>query len=232
MKIKIYKYDPAVDAAPYYIEHDIPYKEKMTMLEAIVYVHENFEAVNYDYSCHGRMCGRCAVMLDGTPALACSTPLKDADHTIEPLKGMTVIRDLVVDKSDLDDRLSKQYTRVRTEPIKAEEIDNFDGAKAKTIYEVVNCTRCGMCDAVCPAKEADPDKYVGPATMTAVAFRFYDSFDQADRVLEAVSNGMYHCIMCGKCDQVCPRPEIRHVDMWTELRAEAVKRNLKPSYAA
>jgi succinate dehydrogenase/fumarate reductase iron-sulfur protein len=232
MKIKINKYDPATDAEPYYIEHDVAFKEKMTLLEAIVTVHENFEAVAYDYSCHGRMCGRCAVMLDGVPSLACSTPLKDADHTIEPLKGMTVIRDLIVDKSDLDDRLSKQYLRVRTEPIKEEEINDFDGEKAKIIYNVANCTRCGICDASCPARAATPDQYVGPATMTAVAFRFYDSFDQADRVLEAVSKGMYHCIMCGKCDEVCPRPEIKHVEMWKALRAEAEKRSLKPSYAA
>ena len=87
MKIRISKFDPAVDAEPYYITYDVPFKEKMTLLEAIVYVHENNEAVNYDYSCHGRMCGRCAVMLDGIPSLACSTPIIDSSHTIEPLKG-------------------------------------------------------------------------------------------------------------------------------------------------
>lgn len=231
MKIKIFKYDPAMDANPYYIEHEVKYRDKMTVLEAIVSFHENSEAVNFDYSCHGRMCGRCAVMVDDYPVLACSTPITNDDHTIDPLKGMTVIRDLIVDKSDLDDRLSKQYTRVRAEPIKAEEINVYDGQKAKRIYGIVNCTRCGLCDAVCPAHAEVPDEFVGPATMTAVAFRFYDSYDQADRVLEGVSKGMYHCIMCGQCDEVCPRPEIQHIEAWTDLRAAAEKRGLKPSYS-
>lgn len=231
MKIRIFKYDPAVDAEPYYIENEVPFKEKMTLLEAIVYTRENFEAVNYDYSCHGRMCGRCAVMLDGVPSLACSTPLKDAAHTIEPLKGKTVIRDLIVDKTDFDDRLSKQYNRIRTEPIKVEEINNFDGAAAKIIWDDVNCTRCSCCDAACPVYQTMPDQFVGPATMLAVYFRDKDTFDQADRVVEAVSKGLYHCTRCGICDQVCPRSEIKHVDHWNELRAEAEARGLKPSYA-
>lgn len=105
-------------------------------------------------------------------------------------------------------------------------------ANADILYNVSNCTRCGCCDAICPAKEVSPSEYVGPATMTAVAFRYYDGYDQADRVLEAVGKGLYHCILCGKCDEVCPRPEIKHVEMWKELRAQAEAKGIKPSYAS
>jgi len=231
MDIRIKKFDPAVDPEPYYINHEVPFKEKMTLLEVIVYVHENFEAVNYDYSCHGRMCGRCAVMLDTIPALACCTPITNESHTIEPLKGHTVIHDLIVDKHDLDEKLSTQYLRVRTEPITADQINDFDGAAAKKMYDVVNCTRCGCCDAYCPVYQTNPDLFVGPASMVAVYLRHKDSYDQADRLLEAVSKGIFHCTLCGQCDDVCPRPEITHVEMFTELRAEAEKRGLKPSYA-
>ena len=121
--------------------------------------------------------------------------------------------------------------RIRTEPIKEDEINNFDGADAKIIYDIVNCTRCGSCDADCPVYQMHPDTFVGPATMVAVAFRYYDTYDQGDRVLEAVSKGLYNCTLCGKCDQVCPRPEIKHVDMWKELRVQAEEKGLKPSYA-
>jgi succinate dehydrogenase/fumarate reductase iron-sulfur protein len=231
MQITIKKYDPALDPAPYNVTKEVPYKDKMTLLEAIVYFHENHQAVAYDYSCHGRLCGRCAVMLDGTPSLACCTKLEDGDHTIEPLKGHPVIRDLVVDKRDFDDRLSNQYVRLRTEPIKPEEVDKFDPAAAQTIYSMVFCTRCGSCDAACPVFSANPDQFVGPATLLAIAHRHLDSYDQADRVLEAVSKGLYRCIMCGRCDQVCQRYEIKHLEAWTMLRREAERRNLKPSYA-
>lgn len=231
MNISIFKYDPSVDAQPYYAKYDVPYKDKMTVLEAITYAHEHGEAVMFDYSCHGRYCGRCSVMLDGEPVLACSTPLTDADHTIEPLRGMRVIRDLIVDRSDFDDRLSKQYQRIRFQPVKEEEIDNFDPAAAAKIYNMVDCTRCGVCNAGCPVFNMSPDKYVGPATMLAIAYRHLDSYDQADRVLEAVNAGLYRCIMCGKCDEVCPRYEIEHVKAWQMLRDAAEERGLKPDYA-
>ncbi|NLI91010.1 MAG: succinate dehydrogenase/fumarate reductase iron-sulfur subunit [Peptococcaceae bacterium] len=231
MKLKIFKYDPAMDAESRYIEHEVPFKDKMTLLEAIVWVHENKEMIAFDYSCHGRMCGRCAMMLDGTPVLACCAPITNKDHTVEPLKGHTVIRDLIVDKSAFGDRLSKQYQRIRTEPIKPGEINKFDAAVAPTIYDMANCTRCGVCDAGCPVLAEKPSQYAGPATMLAIAYRFLDSYDQADRELEAVSKGLYHCIMCGNCDKVCQRFEIKHVEAWKMLRAAAEKRNLKPSYA-
>ncbi|CDX03970.1 Fumarate reductase-like FeS protein [Desulfitobacterium hafniense] len=231
MKIKIFKYDPAVDVAPRFIEHEVPHKDKMTMLEAVVWVHENKEMVAYDYSCHGRMCGRCAMMLDGVPTLACCTPIDDKAHTIEPLKGMTVIRDLIVDKSSLSNRVSVKYQRVRTEPIKEDEIDKFDKAAADTLYDMVNCTRCGCCDAGCPVVQSAPGEYAGPAVMLAIAHRHLDSYDQADRVVEAVGEGLYKCIMCGNCDKVCRRYEIKHVEAWQMLREAAEKRGLKPSYA-
>lgn len=231
MKIKMFKYDPAIDAEPYFIEKEVPFKDKMTLLEAIVYFHENHLEIAYDYSCHGRMCGRCAVMLDGVPKLACCTKLEDKNHTIEPLEGHRIIRDLIVDKSDFDDRLGKQYLRIRTEPITTDEQHKFDPEAAPVLYNMVNCTRCACCDAACPVYKEMPDKFVGPATMLAIAHRHLDSFDQADRVLEAVSKGLYHCILCGMCDNTCQRYEIKHVEAWKMLREAAEKRGLKPSYA-
>lgn len=231
MKLRIYKFDPAVDAAPYYLEGEVPYKDKMTLLEAIVWFHENIQEIAYDYSCHGRWCGRCAVMLDGEPKLACCTPITDGEHTIDPLRGFTVIRDLMVDKHDMDDRLSKIYQRVRTEPLKPEDVNNFEPTYKDDLYNTITCARCGLCDAACPIYQQMPDQFAGPSAMLAIAFRYMDPYDQADRVLEAVSNGLYHCILCGKCDQVCQRYGIEHVKAWKMLREAAEERGLKPSYA-
>lgn len=232
MNIKIFKYDPATDAAPRYVEHEVPYKEFMTVLEIITYVHEECEAVSFDYSCHGRQCGRCSVMLDGTPVLACCAVVDDSDHTIEPLAGMPVIRDLVTSRTKFDDRLSGLYTRVRVEPFRPEDVPNTEvSAISETLYNMSNCTRCGACQAACPVYASMPDKYAGPAAMLATAYRFLDPYDQADRTLEAVSMGLYRCIQCGICDQVCPRVEIDHLGAWATLRSSAEARGLVPSYA-
>lgn len=230
MKITMFKYDPAVDAKPYYVTGEVEYTDKMTLLQCIVAFRENVQDVAFDYSCHGRMCGRCAVMLDGVPALSCSTPITDADHTIEPLKGQTIIRDLIVDKKDYHEKLSQQYQRIRIEPITAETVAYPKEAGDK-LYEMVMCMRCGMCDAACPMMAQKPGEFAGPATLFAIAHRHVDPYDQADRVTEAVAKGLYHCIQCGMCDNVCQRFELKHLDAWKMLREAAEERGLKPSYA-
>ncbi len=62
----------------------------MTLLQALVYINENCEELAYDWSCRGRICGRCAMMLDGVACTACTAPLTDDPHTVEPLEGFPV----------------------------------------------------------------------------------------------------------------------------------------------
>ncbi|MDR0514222.1 MAG: 4Fe-4S dicluster domain-containing protein, partial [Coriobacteriaceae bacterium] len=213
MKLSVYKYDPATDAAPYYVSGQVEYREQMTLLEALQEFHENIEPVNFDYSCGCRLCGRCAVMANGQPVLMCVTKAEDRDYKIEPLKGYPVIRDLIVEKSSFDDKLSGYFKRIRVEPFTEETIvpKNYDPSVREPLYTIEFCCRCGVCDAACPVVATKPNEYVGPAGMLAIAYRFYDPLDQGDRVMEAVSEGLYHCIMCGMCDTVCQQQDIKHV---------------------
>lgn len=233
MKITVFKYDPATDSEPYYISGEVPYKEKMTGMEALMYFHENIAAVNFDYSCVCRLCGRCAMMLDGVPCMICVTPIEDKDHIFEPLKGYPVVRDLVVDKTAMDNQLSGIFDRVRVEPYNEEtiHIKNYDDSTTQTLYALEFCARCGVCNAACPVLAAKPTEFIGPAGMLAIGYRHLDQLDQGDRVMEAVSKGLYHCIQCGMCDTVCAQQDIDHLGVWKLLRSAAEKRGLKPSYA-
>jgi succinate dehydrogenase/fumarate reductase iron-sulfur protein len=235
MNISICKYDPAVDAKPYYVSGEVPYTENMTALHALKEFSETVEHVNYDISCRGRICGRCAMMLDGIPTLVCTYKLENRDHTFEPLEGYPVYRDLIVDKHALDDQLSGIYNRIMIEPYTEENYSvnekNGEPAKWDTLYEIEYCCRCGVCSTACPVHSKFPDLYVGPSAMIATAYRYLDPLDQGDRVMEAVSNGLYHCIMCGTCDIVCPQEDIKHVEAWQMLRDAAKARGIKPSYA-
>jgi len=233
MKIDVLKYDPAVDAKPYHVTGEVAFREKMTALEALVEFNNGVEAVNLDYSCACRLCGRCAVMLNGTPTLICVTPIEDKDYTYEPLKGFPVVRDLIVDKASFDDKLSGIFNRVRIEPFNEQTVvpASYDPAVRDPLYHMEFCCRCGVCNAGCPAMASFPDEYIGPAGMLAIAYRHLDPLDQGDRVMEAVNNGLYRCIMCGKCDELCQQQDIAHVEAWQMLRDAAVARGIKPSYA-
>lgn len=225
MKIKFSKYDPTVDTAPSQVTVDVTYKDKITVLEAMQFAHE-ITPIAFDYSCHGRACGRCAVMYDGKPVLACITPMTNAPHTIEPLSGYTVIRDLIVDKSEAHADLTQRYRRVTGRTYSENDITkpgSFDMTVNTQVNAIEWCCRCMVCAAGCPAYKADPSAFIGPTAMLAIAYRYYDPFEEADlRIIEAVQGGLWNCIMCGQCDYLCPQKEIKRVSqIWKDLRAAA-----------
>lgn len=227
MNITVRKYDPTVDPEPYYVDYEVPKTEDMTVLEAIMYIDENLEPLAYDHSCRGRLCGRCAVMLNDQPCTACTKSIEGSDNTIEPLNNVPVIRDLVVDKSAMQDRISRISRRQRTTELTMEDMDKvFDHEASVRIDAAARCARCLVCNAACPVLNTTPGQYIGPAGMVALAMRNYDPNDEGDRVAEAVKEGMWNCIMCGNCDVVCPAQDIEHVTMWTALREQATARGL------
>jgi succinate dehydrogenase/fumarate reductase iron-sulfur protein len=233
MKLKIQKFNPQIDPEPYYVEGDVEYRENITALDAVYLFHTNHEPVNFDYSCGGRICGRCSVMIDGVPALLCMKILDDSSHTIEPLAGFPVIRDLVVDKSSFEEVMTNLSNRVMLEPITKETLVPEGFAYSAEAEELLCygelCCRCGMCQVICPAAQANPDAYAGPAEMYAIGYRHLDWYDQGNRIAQAVSAGMYHCIMCGRCTEVCAY-NVPHLKMWELLRGKAKEQNLVPSY--
>ncbi|MDR0349935.1 MAG: 4Fe-4S dicluster domain-containing protein [Coriobacteriales bacterium] len=232
MNVQILKYDPSVDTEPHYADYEVPYKEHITVLEVVSYIYENLDPVAFDYSCRGRVCGRCAMMLDDEPVMACYTPIsEERDIRLEPLRGYPIIRDLVVDKSTLHSRLSGFSNRVRHKPLTDGEIDRvYDPTVVEKVNALEWCCRCGCCQSSCPVlmTEGGQGAYAGPAGMAALGLRFYDPNDEGDRVIEAVSEGLFSCILCGKCDEVCPASEIEHVELHRQLMDEAETRGLKP----
>lgn len=236
MNVKVLKYDPSRDQEPYFVSGEVPFKERMTALEILQYFHENVCAINFDYNCACRLCGRCAMMINGIPGMACVTKVEDKDYIFEPLKGYPVIRDLIVDKTNMENRLSSIYNRTRIEDITAETfsapVEKFEPEHRDDLYAMEFCARCGACTAACPIASAKPDEYIGPMGMIAYAYRHYDPLDQGDRIVQAVSSGLFRCIECGMCDTVCAQHDIHHVEIFRSLKDVARKRNLVPSYAS
>jgi fumarate reductase iron-sulfur subunit/fumarate reductase (CoM/CoB) subunit B len=227
MKLSIQKFDPSIDREPYYKDYEVPWEEYLTALAAFVYIDETIEPLAHDFSCRGRNCGRCSVMVDGEPVTSCTKVLTDAPHIIEPLKGVPVIRDLVVERRAMQDRISRISLRERANQLT---IDDVMAPVPYETYEKLDgferCSRCLVCNASCPVRDTMPDRYIGPAGMVAIALRHEDPYDEGDRITQAVQEGMWNCIMCGKCDEVCHTLEIDHVGTWQKLRDEASIRKL------
>lgn len=226
--LHVKRYNPAVDDAPYVTSHDVPWKEFLTVLQALQYVNEHYEPVNFDYSCRGGLCGRCGVCLDGRPVLACYVTLEPGEHTVEPLAGFPVIRDLTVDRSGFTRRLDDAVVAVVSEKDMAvspvipyekywEELDRLQ-----------KCRECGNCVSVCPVWNQGSAHYAGPAAFGQMYLRANDGLDEADRVLQAVDAGVFSCLRCGMCDNVCPIG-IQHVQAHTWLCDRAQERGIEPA---
>lgn len=242
IKAKVYRYDPNVDSEPYYKEYDVEWHEWMSVLEVLRFIHEEFEPMAFDYNCRGGSCGLCTMKVNGTPVFACETPVQEnEDILIEPLDRFPIIRDVMVDKRPVLARtLSIQPTFNRATPMVNPATMDKDAFLSSAILQ--QCRECMICMTTCPAIETYGfDEYAGPYILTRIAQRYYDDREgmSQERLRTAVNEGLFKCILCGTCTEVCPKGSILkldeysysfidHVKYFTAMREDAEASGMKP----
>ncbi|NIM46004.1 MAG: hypothetical protein GTN80_09485, partial [Nitrososphaeria archaeon] len=169
VKATVFRYDPERDAKPRYETYTVPYSEDLTMLGVLRYIYEKYDgSLAFNFECRYGSCGNCAVMVNYRPILICKTPAQK-EVVIEPLPNLPVIRDLVVDRSSLDEAITRirpfleRVTPPKREP---EELK----PQQYEIYKMMSrCTRCLNCLSVCPPASAARNEYSGPAVMVELS---------------------------------------------------------------
>jgi len=231
---KITRFDPSVDTEPQVKTYQVPWKKYLTGLEVLHYINENIEPLEFDYCCRSSLCGRCSMLIDGEPKLACWTPLKVGEHTFEPLPGFPVIKDLVIDHSHIMTKMVETGLAVETiDPIDSNNLPKIPYDLYWNTLEKLNmCRECMCCYAVCPPLQEENkwNSFIGPAAMSQIGLRFLDPKDQRDRATQAALSGIFDCTLCGKCDEVCPA-FIPHKAVFEALQKAAAEKGLKPKDA-
>lgn len=198
-RVKIFKYNPETDEKPTYVEYEVPVWERMKVLEVLQYVRENYEPIAFRYGCRSKLCGTCAVLVNGRPVLACDCDVEEY-MVIEPLPGFKIIRDLVVDLSPLDVKLEflrpgiKPKPKIRQIPVEAIE-------KCR-IYS--DCIYCGVCMSACPVVRTAEEEFLGPAPYYYIGRYQYDPRDTTNRLKEFFEGGVFNCLSCYLCEENCP----------------------------
>ena len=233
---KVYRFDPSTDAAPRYESYDVNIDEDdagiVTGLQVLQEINLHVTPVAYESSCYCGICGRCAMLIDGEPSLACMTRILPGEHTFEPLAGFPVVRDLVVDT----DKAYAQFLDSKAEVQTVNPIDHFKAFDYDFYWEVLDrmqsCRECMLCYSACPAlnEQGKWGKFVGPGAMMQIGLRILDGRDESDRVLQAVTSGLFQCTMCGKCSDVCTA-HIDHLGVMQLMRDLATARGLVPADA-
>ena len=146
----------APDSAPYWeaFEYDGPADTSVAgVLEYINYHDDIINAegrkttrIDFECSCLQGVCGGCAMVINGVPALACETfpkDLKAPELTLRPLRKFPVLRDLVVDRTSIHENLTKTSICIG-EYQPSGDPDHFHQ------YTAAKCLKCGLCLEVCP----------------------------------------------------------------------------------
>ena len=127
---------------------------------------------------------------------------------IEPLKGLPVQRDLMVDQEKFFSayRAVKPYL-INEEPAGPKERRQSQ-AEREAIDDPTKCILCASCYSACPVIREKNQDFLGPAAVLNAARFVFDSRDKglAARLPALDSpNGVWACENKFRCTEVCPR---------------------------
>src|SRR3989442_30062 len=100
--VKIRRFNPEVDTEPHWESYEVPVQPGDRLLNLLTYVKGYVDGtLTFRRSCAHGICGSDAMRINGVNRLACKVLVKDINPekpiTVEPIKGLTVLKDLVVD---------------------------------------------------------------------------------------------------------------------------------------
>jgi succinate dehydrogenase iron-sulfur subunit len=133
---------------------------------------------------------------------------KDGEVTVEPLRNVRVLKDLVYDV----DRLLWQKIKavepwLQPDGVRSEREHLLADEQLRPVRNAMRCYYCGLCDEGCSVIPFD-NTFLGPAALTK-AYRFvFDPRDDARaHRLQALGEprGIWDCVHCFEADEHCPR---------------------------
>lgn len=200
--IKVRRFDPESGKESYWATYQVPYVATMTVIEALEYMWDNGKYISFRANCREFTCGSCAMIINGEPKLACNTLLEN-NMTLEPLTRYPLIKDLVVDTS----RVKEKIRDIKYWPETGDRERDFTVTKevSEDWHEIYSrCIECYCCLEVCPMSSSEESKFDGPMHMLHLARAGRHPLDSADRVKQASKRGIWACVSCFECANVCP----------------------------
>ncbi|MFF3243414.1 succinate dehydrogenase iron-sulfur subunit [Streptomyces sp. NPDC002870] len=209
---RIRRFNPEVSAEAQWQDFEIEIDPKERVLDALHKIKWDVDgSLTFRRSCAHGICGSDAMRINGKNRLACKTLIKDINPekpiTVEAIKGLTVLKDLVVDMEPFFQAFrdvmpflvtsGNEPTRERLQS--AEDRERFD--------DTTKCILCAACTSSCPVFWND-GQYFGPAAIVNAHRFIFDSRDEAgEQRLEILNDkdGVWRCRTTFNCTDACPR---------------------------
>ena len=211
LTVKIKRYNPETGAAPSWQQYQSvadPMDRVLDVLQKVKW--EQDETIGFRRSCAHGVCGSDAMRINGFNGLACRILVKNLPSdviTLEPILGLPVIKDLIVDmKPFFDHYKSVLPYLINNDPPPTTERLQSPTERAR-YDESTKCILCACCTTACPPFWGD-QKYVGPAAIVNAHRFIFDSRDQgAAQRLDILNDaeGVWRCRTVFNCTSACPR---------------------------
>jgi succinate dehydrogenase / fumarate reductase, iron-sulfur subunit len=208
--LRIRRFNPDRDRHPWWGEYTVRAEASDTVLGAlntVQWYHDGTLALRR--SCNHGICGSDAMRINGRNRLACKTLLSAVGYNIkvEPLIGLPLIKDLVVDMGPFfaQYRAVKPYL-INDEPPPGRE--RLQSPEERARYDdSTKCILCAACTTSCPSFWAN-ERFLGPAAIVQAHRFIFDSRDRGAQERLMVLNedtGVWRCRDIFNCTEACPR---------------------------
>jgi fumarate reductase iron-sulfur subunit len=213
IEIDVLRYRPEQEAEPAWQRYRLPFSDDLSVLQALLQIKDDLDGtLSLRWSCRMAICGSCGMMINGKPALACQTFVRDllpGPVRVEALAHFPIERDLVVSVEPFVAKLEgiKPYL-IPGQPRTLEQGEYLQTPRQFEHYEqFASCINCMLCYAACPQYGLDPN-FTGPGVLALLQRYNADSRDAGRGERMAVLNadeGVWGCTAVGYCSEVCPK---------------------------
>jgi succinate dehydrogenase / fumarate reductase iron-sulfur subunit len=210
--LKVFRFNPEVDKKWHYETYIIEAEPTDRVLDLLEQVkgHED-GSLSFRRSCAHGVCGSDAMRINGRNHLACKTLVRDLGDkiTIEPILGLKVKKDLIVDMEPFFDNYKKVLPWfINDSPLPKDGKERLQTQEQRARFdETTKCILCACCTTACPSFWGS-DEYLGPAALVTAHRFVFDSRDEAaSQRLNILSetDGVARCHTVGNCTDACPR---------------------------
>lgn len=192
-------------------EFEVPSPGPLTVLDLLHIIQRDLDpSFSFRYSCRVSRCGTCTVQVNKRPVLACQTRVGENWQSvlIEPLSGLPVVKDLIVDMAPFLEQWKQvtPYLVPKDASVQPASIA-VDAPERKIIDPARSCISCGACYSGCGMTGAERE-FLGPAALIRAMTLIADSRDASEaQRLQKVSKrgGVDGCHYQGVCTDVCPQ---------------------------
>ncbi|MEA1915376.1 MAG: fumarate reductase iron-sulfur subunit [Campylobacterota bacterium] len=216
LKFHVFKYNPLDKSdRPKLKTYDLEETPGMTLFVALNMIRDKIDhTLQFDFVCRAGICGSCAMVVNGTPTLACRTLTRDypqGEITLLPLPIFKLIGDLSVDTANwMKDMSHDIQSWIHTnEQTCIDAIEKpMEPEVAEEIYELDRCIECGCCVSACGTKRMRPN-FKGAVALNRIMRFSVDPRDQRtdEDMYEIIGDdeGIFGCMSLLGCDDTCPK---------------------------